>query len=250
MRHVIREQFRRFMFWAKWHLWIPLARVVGQMRSARQVLSVWPDQPVELGPKIVLFMHFDGQGSVRAQLYDYIHNLKENGRTIVFVTNSGRLEASAMAKLQAICAAVIIRRNIGYDFGAWRDALDVLSLPRPQTEEVIFANDSVFGPLAPLGDILARLDYGKADIWGLTDSWQVRYHLQSFFMAFGPVALRAEAFRLLCKSDGLPRGPAGAGRCPAICAWRHESPGGCLSTDQCRHIPRRTAGRRRPSCSA
>ncbi len=188
------------MFWAKWHLWIPLARVVGQMRSARQVLSVWPDQPVELGPKIVLFMHFDGQGSVRAQLYDYIHNLKENGRTIVFVTNSGRLEASAMAKLQAICAAVIIRRNIGYDFGAWRDALDVLSLPRPQTEEVIFANDSVFGPLAPLGDILARLDYGKADIWGLTDSWQVRYHLQSFFMAFGPVALRAEAFKKFWKS--------------------------------------------------
>jgi hypothetical protein len=97
--------------------------------------------------------------------------------------------------LRQVCAAVIVRRNIGYDFGAWRDAVDFLGLPRAETEEVIFANDSVFGPLLPLGDTLRRLNYEKADIWGLTESWQVRYHLQSFFLAFGPKALRAEAYR-------------------------------------------------------
>jgi Rhamnan synthesis protein F len=145
-------------------------------------------------------MHFDRRGLVRPQLLDYMRDLKENGRSIVCVSNSRRLKPAAMSALQEICAAVIVRRNIGYDFGAWRDAVDFLGLPRAETEEVIFANDSVFGPLMPLGDTLRRLNYANVDVWGLTDSWQVRYHLQSFFMAFGPAALRAEAFRKFWRS--------------------------------------------------
>ncbi|MDE1896284.1 MAG: lipopolysaccharide biosynthesis protein [Rhodospirillales bacterium] len=120
--------------------------------------------------------------------------MKENGRDVVFVTNSEKLTPDALEKVKALCAAVLVRRNIGYDFGAWADALHHLGLPRADTQEIIFANDSVFGPLLPLGDVLRRLNYEKSDIWGLTESWQVRYHLQSFFLAFGPKALRAEAF--------------------------------------------------------
>lgn len=200
MKRAIREQFRRLLYLAKWYLVIPLARIVGQVRNARQILSVWPEGHIELGPKVALFMHFDRNGVVRNQLLEYIQELKDNGRDVVFVSNSKRLKREANAALQELCAAVIVRRNIGYDFGAWRDAIDFLGLPRADTEEVIFANDSVFGPLVPLGDTLRRLNYQKADIWGLTESWQLRYHLQSFFLAFGPAALRSEAFRKFWKS--------------------------------------------------
>jgi hypothetical protein len=200
MRSAVAKQFRQLMLWFKWYTWIPLARVVGYIRPARQILSVWPQGDITLGPKIVLFMHWDSRGVVRQQLLDYMTDLKENGRTIVFVSNAKKLRPAGMAALQGICNAVIVRRNIGYDFGAWRDAIDYLGLPRAETEEVIFANDSVFGPLIPLGDTLRRLNYNKADIWGLTESWQLRYHLQSFFMAFGPVALRSEAFRKFWQS--------------------------------------------------
>jgi hypothetical protein len=195
MRLALKKAVRAVLLFIRWYLVVPLARLAGRFRSTRQIISVWPEGEIQLGPKIVLFMHFDSRGVVRQQLLDYIREFTENGRTVVFVTNSGKLRAAGMAALQALCAAVIVRRNIGYDFGAWRDAVDYLGLPRAETEEVIFANDSVFGPLLPLGDTLRRLNYTKADIWGLTESWQVRYHLQSFFLAFGPAALRAEAFR-------------------------------------------------------
>ncbi len=183
------------LFGVKWWVVVPFAVAVGRLRSQRQIISAWPSGDVPLGPKIVLFMHFDGRGTVRRQLLDYIRELKENGRDVVFVTNAGRLRPEAMEALQALCAAVLVRRNVGYDFGAWADALNHLGLPRADTEEVIVANDSVFGPLLPLGNMLRRLDYAKSDVWGLTESWQVRYHLQSFFLAFGPKALRAEGFR-------------------------------------------------------
>ncbi|HYP63124.1 MAG TPA: rhamnan synthesis F family protein, partial [Acidocella sp.] len=161
----------------------------------RQITYVWPQGEIALGPKVALFMHFDRRGLVRTQLLHYMRELRENGRDVVFVSNSNKIKPEALASLQEICAGVIVRKNIGYDFGAWRDAIDYLSLPRADTEEIICANDSVFGPLTPLGDVLRRLDYARADIWGLTESWQTRYHLQSFFIAFGPKAIRAEAFR-------------------------------------------------------
>ncbi|MGE4480318.1 rhamnan synthesis F family protein [Acidocella sp.] len=179
----------------KWWTVVPLAVAVGRVRGRRQVVHAWPSSLPGLGPRVVLFMHFDGRGAVRRQVLDYIQAFKESGRAVVFVTNSGGLRPEAMEALRGLCAAVLVRRNIGYDFGAWADALEHLGLPGPDTEEVIMANDSVFGPLLPLGNMLRRLDYAKADIWGLTESWQVRYHLQSFFLAFGPKALRAEGFR-------------------------------------------------------
>jgi hypothetical protein len=200
MKNVMVFCIRALLIFVKWYILVPVARLAGALRSPRQILSVWPQDEIVLGPKIVLFMHFDGRGVVRRQLLDYMEDLRANGRTIVFVTNSKKLMPAGMAALRQICAAVIIRRNIGYDFGAWRDAIDFLGLPRTETEEIILANDSVFGPLMPLGDILRKLNYAKADIWGLTESWQLRYHLQSFFLAFGPTAIRSDTFRKFWRS--------------------------------------------------
>ena len=179
---------------------VPPAWLLGQLRRPRQIVSVWPEGEIALGPKVVLFMHFDRRGAVRTQLLDYMRELRENGRSVVFVSNARRLQPTCLPALTEICTAVIVRRNIGYDFGAWRDAIEFLGLPRAATEEVILVNDSVFGPLLPLSGTLRRLILPKADIWGLTESWQVRYHLQSFFIAFGPAALRSAAFAKFWRS--------------------------------------------------
>ena len=200
MRRQLIKSIQALLRILKWYLTVPLGRVIGSIRSTRQILKVWPEGEIALGPQVTLFMHFDGRGGVRSQLLDYMRELKANGRDVVFVSNAGKIKPAALTALQEICVCAIIRKNLGYDFGAWRDALDYLHLPRAETQEIIFVNDSVFGPLLPLGDTLRRLDYGKADVWGLTESWQVRYHLQSFFMAFGPNAIRAEAFGKFWKS--------------------------------------------------
>jgi lipopolysaccharide biosynthesis protein len=150
--------------------------------------------PVTLPPKVVVFVHFDRHGGVRPQLLSYMREFAAHGRAVVFVTNAGLLKPEAETQLREICSAIIVRRNRGYDFGAWREAIEHLGLPRAETAELILVNDSVFGPLRPIGDMLEKFDYGTADVWGLTESWQTRYHLQSFFLAFGPAALGSAAF--------------------------------------------------------
>jgi lipopolysaccharide biosynthesis protein len=100
-----------------------------------------------------------------------------------------------MAALQKLCAGILIRRNIGYDFAAWREGLDYLKLPRGNTDMLLIANDSVYGPLRPLDPILAQIDFDAAELWGATESWQTRYHLQSYFLLAGRRALTSEAWR-------------------------------------------------------
>jgi hypothetical protein len=174
---------------------IGIAGGLGRLRSPHQIIRTNPASNIALGKKIVLFLHFDRNGRVRDALYDYIEQFIASGRSVVFVTNSGKLDPVAETQLAELGATMMIRRNIGYDFGAWRDAIEHLDLPRADTEEVIIANDSVFGPVRPLETTLLRLDYDQADVWGLTESWQRRYHLQSYFVAFGPRAIRAPEFR-------------------------------------------------------
>lgn len=141
-----------------------------------------------------VFCHFDPEGRVRAHTRRYVEALNEAGAAVVFVTNSGRLGEEDAVWLRERTAHVIVRRNVGYDFAAWRDGLARAELPQPETRMLLVANDSVYGPFRPLGPILDRMDFGRADVWGLTDSWQHRFHLQSYFLAFGPRALRSKAF--------------------------------------------------------
>jgi hypothetical protein len=148
----------------------------------------------QLGSRVVIFCHFDGQGRIRDHIRTYIDALIAEQLDLVFVTNSGSLAPLDHAWIRLRASRILLRRNLGYDFAAWRDAMTACGLPRAETHLLLIVNDSVYGPLRPLGPMLAKIDFEQADIWGVTDSWQHRFHLQSFFVAFGPRALQHEAF--------------------------------------------------------
>jgi hypothetical protein len=186
---------RRLLREVKLQVVMACAVVIGRLRNPHQVLEHWvsPDRP--LGRRVVLFVHFDGAGRVIPTTRSFISRLAEAGLSVVFVTNSERIEPEAQLFLKSVCQAMLIRRNIGYDFGAWRDGLDTLGLPQAGTEAIYLVNDSVYGPFGDFTAMLGGIDFGQADIWGLTESWQHRYHLQSFFLACGGDAIRSEAWR-------------------------------------------------------
>ena len=172
-----------------------LGHQVMRHRNPRQVVSVWPEGDIPLGPRVCVFAHWDGAGDVRPHVMHYLRALASAGVSVVFVTNAGFLRAEAMEALKLICAGVVVRRNIGYDFGAWREGLGLLNLPRVDTKLVAIANDSVYGPIRSMADMFAAVDFEAADVWGATDTWQSRYHLQSYLMMFSPRVVASEAWR-------------------------------------------------------
>lgn len=171
-----------------------LGHEIVRRRSPQQAVLRWPEGEIPLGPKVCVFVHWDGGGEVRDHVMHQVRSLAAAGLSIMFVTNSGKLRPDALEALKLVCAGVLIRRNVGYDFGAWREGFEQLNLPRANTTLVAMANDSVYGPLRSLGELFAAIDFEAADVWGCTDSWQSRYHLQSYLMAFSPKVVASPAW--------------------------------------------------------
>ncbi|MCB8873858.1 rhamnan synthesis F family protein [Acidisoma silvae] len=187
MRSAARECSVQLRIAAAWPL--------GFLHSTHQVVERYDDPEQLLGADVALFVHFDAEGRVLPATRAFLSGLAQTGLSIVFVTNSGFILEEDKAFLREHCRSILIRRNLGYDFGAWRDALDTLGLPRADTRAVYLVNDSVYGPFTDLAPLLATIDFDQADIWGVTESWQHHYHLQSFFLACGETAIRSQSWR-------------------------------------------------------
>lgn len=160
------------------------------LRGHRHAVWHWPDCSPSLGPRVVLFVHFDRRGAVQPYVLHYLKALKDSGFSVLLVSNSGKLQPEAVASLKIICDGILIRRNVGYDFSALKEGLRHFNITDITTQMLVMVNDSVYGPLSPIEKLFERVDFNVADIWGVTDSWQQRYHLQSFFIVVGQRALQ------------------------------------------------------------
>jgi len=90
--------------------------------------------------------------------------------------------------------AILVRKNIGFDFALWASALSVF--PQLwQARQIIFTNDSILGPFATFDPLVQSLNQHPADFIALTDSHQLRYHAQSFFFVLQNQAMKNPVVR-------------------------------------------------------
>ena len=87
---------------------------------------------------------------------------------------------------------LIARDNVGYDFFSWKVGFNALA-DKDRFFEVVFANDSVYGPLFDVEHALLAPKVKDADFWGLTSSMAGGWHIQSYFFAMRHRLLRSEA---------------------------------------------------------
>jgi lipopolysaccharide biosynthesis protein len=91
-------------------------------------------------------------------------------------------------------AGLCVRLNEGYDFGAWATA--IMQMPAvAKANLLVVANDSIYGPFNSFSDLLGRVSRCSADIIGMTESYEINHHIQSYMMFFRQSALRNKAFK-------------------------------------------------------
>lgn len=125
-------------------------------------------------------------------VHKYIQELKHNGFGVVFL--NAHLHERQLNSVDVSNALAgpkpdiyLCRVNLGLDFGSWADftrALHQESIRLSDYQEVLLCNDSMYGPLASLDDIFQKIRSSSADVVGLTDSYQLGHHLQSYFLHF------------------------------------------------------------------
>ena len=83
------------------------------------------------------------------------------------------------------------RRNEGWDFASWFSVLMRWPEITARADRLLLTNDSNYGPLRPLAGIMTEGRALGANVWGITDSWAIAYHLQSYFLEFDSATLRS-----------------------------------------------------------
>src|SRR5215470_11137750 len=163
-------------------------------RRPSYVRQRWPGAlDLNTATRVAVFAHFDRQGIVDDFVLHYLTAIAHAGFTTLFVSNAPRLTSESLSRLTPLCGAILRRANVGLDFGAFKDGLATL---RPERlEALLLVNDSVYGPFRDLADVMSDMNLLEADVWGITDSWQHHFHLQSYFLLFGQRALTSPVFR-------------------------------------------------------
>ncbi len=169
------------------------AQAPSPSRIPTRIRYVWCDQERLKGAKqLAIFAHYDEDAQVSPAALAYVEEIANLGFCVVFVSSSPELSDLARLALAPHIGALIIRENVGHDFGAWRDGLSFINDPTTR-DAILLANDSVYGPFAGLSELIDQFD-DRADVWGLTESFEISRHLQSYFLYFRSTALRSRAF--------------------------------------------------------
>ena len=99
-----------------------------------------------------------------------------------------------MRALKNVCDGLIIRCNEGYDYGSWMTGIRYCRRLIEQQQQLVLCNDSFWGPVRPLSDLIVRLHQCSADVVGLTDNLMYEPHLQSPFLMFNERAISCRKF--------------------------------------------------------
>lgn len=135
--------------------------------------------------KLLIFASYNPNGIISDYVIYYLNALREFTDKIIFVADND-LNDTEKEKLLGIVYKVIARRHESYDFGSykigyfWALEQNILN----DVDELIFVNDSCYGPIFPLEEVFDKMSEKECDFWGLIGSNEGRYHLLSFFMSF------------------------------------------------------------------
>jgi hypothetical protein len=158
------------------------------------------DQEIGAARRLCFFAHYHPRGIVADYVIFYLAALRDAGFTTV-VLSTAELSAAEQDKLRGHCARLVMRANVGLDFGGWIEAFGRFAPIR--AELLLLANDSVYGPIGDLAMFIDRLTATPADFYGAVESWEGTRHLQSWFLLLRPRAYRSAAFTGLM-ADPIP----------------------------------------------
>ena len=144
--------------------------------------------------RAAIFAHYDKDAIVDDYVIYYLKELKKITDTIVFVSCC-ELSDNEIEKVKTITPDIIAKFHDEYDFGSYKRGFLYLKEKLDEFNELIFANDSCYGPLYPLKNVFDKMEDQNCDFWGITKNnfgykknlqhcFVKRPHIQSYFIVF------------------------------------------------------------------
>ena len=140
--------------------------------------------------EVVLLAHWDPENIVDPYVLYMAKHLKQLRKKIVLCSTAPLAELPDLDVIDAI----VCRTCGGYDFTSWKAAFDAFP-SLYEAKELTLCNDSVFAPIGSYEQIYQKMALIPCDFWGLTFSYEIMPHIQSFFLVLRKHALQHQAFK-------------------------------------------------------
>ena len=133
----------------------------------------------ELKDKVVIYAHHTNDKKISRSVSSQLDNWNRLGWKIVVVDCSENIQLPWPDYVHT----TIKRENIANDFGSWCVALH--ALPEIKfAKKVLLANSGMVGPFYPFDDLLDKFESSEDDVWGVTTSDEISWHIQSYWIGF------------------------------------------------------------------
>ena len=132
--------------------------------------------------KYLIFAHYHSNGIIRNDIIDFLNEGKKYFTKIVFV--STKINVKELNKISKKIK-VIKRKNTGYDFYSYKVGWEFISKilsDNIDDKKIYFANSSIlFINPKKIIDSINKIDIKKNEFWGLSRSFELTDHIQSYF---------------------------------------------------------------------
>lgn len=162
--------------------------------KARSVRRTFALSPRRTG-RVAVFAVYSSNAVVSETTLHYLRGLKKVVDNIVLVADNPVIP-SEVEKLRDLVCRCEFKRHGEYDFGSykrgWRYVMKNAELAK--TDELVFCNDSCFGPVTDFAPVFSEMDARGVDFWGMCDNEQIEHHIQSYFLCFSKAVFSSGVF--------------------------------------------------------
>ena len=145
--------------------------------------------------RICLFAGYDSNNII----HDYVvYYLKELSTVAdVYYMADNEISDEEKAKITPYVKEAYGFNHKKYDFGSWQELIKIIGWKKiSEYDELILANDSVFGPLYPMEKLIEKLEQDRQwDICGINKHNYLIWHLSSYFLVFKHRAFTSDIFK-------------------------------------------------------
>lgn len=163
--------------------------------------------------RLGIFVFFDKEGIVDQYIEVMLKDISCNVENLVIVCN-GFLGQAGDEILRKFTDKVFVRENMGFDAGAYKDAiLNFVGIEEIRKyDELLLMNDTFYGPFYSFKKIFKKMQYSRADVWGMTMHPKFEWngemrneHIQSYFLLIRKDVLTSEIFYQYWKKLRYPK---------------------------------------------
>ncbi len=150
-----------------------------------------PVRSAGTGKHAVVYAHYPHNGTTPQDVWIALQRFTEFADRVLLVVAG--YDAVAVPEYLADSVDIIYRPNEGWDFASYQAGIEALGTS--QLRMLTICNDSVYGPLFPLAWLYDSMGKRPLDVWAITCSEELSWHLQSYFLCFGSRALNSVGFK-------------------------------------------------------